>query len=47
MGDLMSTYLTNPNEEVVVSFTNVPAGRYPFVCDPHAAMNMRGAVTVQ
>lgn len=47
MGDLMSTYLTNPNEEVVVSFTNVPAGRYPYVCDPHAAMNMRGAVTVQ
>ena len=47
MGDLMSTYLTNPNEEVVISFTNVPAGRYPYVCDPHAAMNMRGVVTVQ
>lgn len=47
MGDLMSNYLTNPGEEVVVSFTNVPAGRYAFVCDPHAAMNMRGAVTVQ
>jgi len=47
MGDMMSNYLTNPGEEVVVSFTNVPAGRYPFICDPHAAMNMRGAVTVQ
>lgn len=47
MGDLMSNYLTNPGEETVVSFTNVPAGRYAFVCDPHAAMNMRGAVTVQ
>ena len=47
MGDLMSNYLTNPGEEVVVSFTNVPAGRYAYVCDPHAAMNMRGAVVVQ
>ena len=47
MGDLMSNYLTNPGEEVVISFTNVPAGRYPYVCDPHAAMNMRGVVTVQ
>ena len=47
MGDLMSNYLTNPGEETVVSFTNVPAGRYPYVCDPHAAMNMRGVVTVQ
>ena len=47
MGDLMSTYFTNPNEELVVSFTNIPAGRYAFVCDPHAAMNMRGAITVQ
>ncbi len=47
MGDMMSNYLTNPGEEVVVSFANVPAGRYPYVCDPHAAMNMRGVVTVQ
>ena len=47
MGELMSSYVTNPNEEIVVSFANVPAGRYPFVCDPHAAMNMRGAITVQ
>lgn len=47
MGDLMSNYLTNPGEEVVVSFANVPAGRYAYICDPHAAMNMRGAITVQ
>lgn len=47
MGDLMSNYLTNPGTEQVVSFTNVPAGRYAFVCDPHAAMNMRGAIVVQ
>ena len=47
MGELMSPMLMAPNEAYVVSFAKVPAGKYDFVCTPHAAMNMKGAVTVQ
>ena len=37
----------NPNEEVVISFANVAAGTYNYVCTPHQAMGMKGAITVQ
>ncbi len=47
MGELMSPMLMAPNESYVVSFAKVPAGKYDFICTPHAAMNMKGAVTVQ
>lgn len=47
MGELSSPMLMQPNEGYVVSFAKVPAGKYDFTCTPHAAMNMKGAVTVQ
>ena len=47
MQPLMGPYLTNPNETYTVSFANVPAGTYDYVCTPHAAMNMYGKVTVE
>ena len=47
MGELGSPMLMAPNEGYVVSFAKVPAGTYNYVCTPHAAMNMKGAVTVQ
>ena len=47
MGELSSPMLMAPNEGYVVSFAKVPAGTYNFTCTPHAAMNMKGAVTVQ
>ena len=47
MGELSSPMLMAPNEAYVVSFAKVPAGTYNFTCTPHAAMNMKGAVTVQ
>ena len=47
MGELMSPMLMAPNEGYVVSFAKVPAGKYDFICTPHAAMNMKGSVTVQ
>lgn len=47
MGELSSPMLMAPNEGYVVSFAKVPAGTYNFVCTPHAAMNMKGAITVQ
>lgn len=47
MQPLMGPYLSNPNETYTVSFANVPAGTYDYVCTPHAAMNMVGKITVE
>ncbi len=47
MGELMSPMLMQPNEAYTVSFANVPAGNYDYICTPHTAMNMKGMVTVQ
>jgi plastocyanin len=45
--ELGSPMLMNPNETYQISFANVPAGTYNYVCQPHIAMNMKGVVTVQ
>jgi plastocyanin len=47
MGELASPMIMQPNEAYVVSFAKVPPGKYDFVCTPHAAMNMKGSITVQ
>ena len=47
MGELMSPMVMAPNEAYVVSFAKVPAGKYDYICTPHAAMNMKGSITVQ
>ena len=47
MGELSSQMLMQPNEGYTVSFANVAAGKYDYNCTPHAAMNMKGTVTVQ
>ena len=47
MGELSGALLMAPNEAYVVSFAKVPAGTYNYVCTPHAAMNMKGVITVQ
>jgi plastocyanin len=47
MGELSSPMLMAPNEAYVVSFAKVPAGTYNYICTPHAAMNMKGVITVQ
>ena len=46
MGELSSPMLMQPNEAYTVSFAKVPAGKYDFTCTPHAAMNMKGSITV-
>lgn len=46
-GELQTRYYQTEGEEVTISFANIPAGEYPYVCVPHAAMNMRGVITVQ
>jgi plastocyanin len=47
IGELSGPMLLQPNESYTVSFANIPAGKYDFNCTPHAAMNMKGAITVQ
>ena len=47
MGELTGPMVMAPNEAYVVSFAKVPAGKYDFICTPHAAMNMKGSITVQ
>jgi plastocyanin len=46
MGELSSPMLMQPNEAYTISFASVPAGKYDFICTPHAAMNMKGSITV-
>jgi plastocyanin len=47
MGELSGPMVMQPNEAYVVSFAKVPAGKYDYICTPHAAMNMKGSITVQ
>lgn len=47
MGELSSKMYMNPNEGFTMSFGNVAAGKYDYVCTPHIAMNMKGSITVQ
>ena len=46
MGELAGPMVMQPNEAYIVSFAKVPAGKYDFICTPHAAMNMKGSITV-
>lgn len=47
MGELSSNMKMNPGETITISFANIKAGKYPYNCTPHIAMNMKGVVTVQ
>jgi plastocyanin len=47
IGPASGPMIMQPNEAYVVSFGNVAAGKYEYVCTPHLAMNMKGTVTVQ
>jgi plastocyanin len=47
MGELSSPMIMQPNEAYTVSFGKIPAGQYDYICVPHAAMNMKGSITVQ
>ena len=47
MSELSSPMFMNPNEAYTVSFANVKAGKYDYVCTPHLAMGMTGSVTVE
>lgn len=44
---LTSQMVMNPNETITVSFAGVAPGKYGYNCTPHAAMGMKGSITVQ
>ena len=46
-GELSSKMMMQAGEFMTMSFANVAAGKYDYVCTPHIAMNMKGSVTVQ
>jgi plastocyanin len=47
LGELSGPMIMQPNETYIVSFAKVPAGKYDYICTPHAALNMKGSITVQ
>jgi plastocyanin len=47
MGPLSGPMVMQPNEAYTVSFAKIPPGKYDYICTPHAALNMKGTVTVQ
>ncbi|MBM3900163.1 MAG: cupredoxin domain-containing protein, partial [Gemmatimonadetes bacterium] len=47
MAELSSNMMLNAGESVTISFAGIPAGKYPFNCTPHLAMNMKGVITVE
>ena len=47
MAEDSSPLIMQPNEGYTVSFAKVPAGKYDYDCTPHAAMGMKGSITVQ
>ena len=47
MGELSGPFVMQPNEAYTISFAKVPDGKYDFICTPHAAMNMKGTITVK
>jgi plastocyanin len=47
MAPLQGALLVNPNETYSISFAGVKPGSYNYFCAPHAAMNMKGVITVQ
>lgn len=47
MAEDSSPLLMNPNEAYTISFAKIPAGKYDYDCTPHAAMGMKGTITIQ
>lgn len=47
MGELSSPMFMNTGENYTISFANIPAGTYDYVCTPHLMNGMTGTITVQ
>ena len=46
-GELSGKMMLNADESYTMSFAGIPAGDYAYNCTPHAAMNMKGVITVK
>jgi plastocyanin len=44
---LEGPFLMNPGDTYTISFGNIKPGTYPYHCQPHQLMGMKGKVTVQ
>jgi plastocyanin len=44
---LVGALVTAPNAAYTISFTNVPAGTYPYFCTPHLVLGMTGVITIK
>jgi plastocyanin len=47
IGKLSGPLLLLAGDRYVISFADLPAGRYPFFCLPHLGLRMRGEIVVQ
>ena len=47
VADLGSHLMLDEGEELVISFSKLPPGRYDYVCTPHYAAGMKGAIIVR
>lgn len=47
LGELSGPMLMQPNEAYTISFAKIASGKYDYICTPHAAMNMKGIITVE
>jgi plastocyanin len=47
IGTLSGPLLLASRDRYVIDFAGMPAGRYPFVCLPHAALKMAGEIVVR
>lgn len=45
--DLTGPLLMTEGQTYTIAFAGVPAGTYPYVCTPHAAMHMTGTIVVR
>lgn len=47
LSELTGPFVTAPNAAYMMSFANVPAGTYPYLCTPHLALGMTGVITIK
>ena len=47
MAELSSKLMMAPGESFTLSLGGIKAGKYPYHCTPHLAMNMKGVITVE
>ena len=47
MGPLSGRLISQPGEAFVITFTEVPTGRYDYYCTPHEALGMVATLSIE